>query len=70
MYDATTKAELALADAKSKAASANGGENMNKVIDFQKTCTLAGEVGYIYEVTYSAVDYQGKVVMRKFYVQF
>jgi hypothetical protein len=70
VYDATTKAELALADAKSKAASANGGENMNKVIDFQKTCTLAGEVGYIYEVTYSAVDYQGKVVMRKFYVQF
>lgn len=70
VYDATTKAELALADAKSKAASANGGENMNKVIDIQTTCTLAGEVGYIYEVTYSAVDYQGKVVMRKFYVQF
>ena len=70
VYDATTKAELALADAKSKAAAANGGENMNKVIDFQTTCTLAGEVGYIYEVTYSAIDYQGKVVMRKFYVQF
>ena len=70
VFDATTKAALPLADAKAKAATANGGNNMMKVIDSDKSCTLAGEVGYIYEVTYSAVDYHGKVVNKRFYVQF
>ena len=70
VFDATTKAALPLADAQAKAATANGGENMMKVIDGNKSCTLAGEVGYIYEVTYSAVDYHGKVVNKQFYVQF
>ena len=70
VFDATTKAALPLADAQAKAATANGGENMMKVIDGEKSCKLAGEVGYIYEVTYSAVDYHGKVVNKQFYVQF
>ena len=70
VFDATTKAALPLADAKAKAATANGGNNMMKVIDSEKSCTLAGEAGYIYEVTYSAVDYHGKVVNKRFYVQF
>ncbi|MBE6260210.1 MAG: hypothetical protein E7107_05195 [Prevotella sp.] len=70
VFDATTKAALPLADAQAKAAAANGGNNMMKVIDSEKSCTLAGEVGYIYEVTYSAVDYHGKVVNKRFYVQF
>lgn len=70
VFDATTKAALPLTDAQAKAAAANGGNNMMKVIDSEKSCTLAGEVGYIYEVTYSAVDYHGKVVNKRFYVQF
>ena len=70
VFDATTKAALPLADAKAKAATANGGNNMMKVIDSEKSCTLAGEAGYIYEVTYSAVDYHGKIVNKRFYVQF
>lgn len=49
---------------------ANGGENMKKVIDSEKSCTLNGQAGYIYEISYSAVDYHGKVTTKKFYVQF
>ena len=49
---------------------AANGENMLKVIDTEKTCTLNGQAGYIYEVSYSAVDYHGKIVTKKFYVQF
>lgn len=71
VFDATTKVELPLADAKAKAAVANQGENMLKVIDDGESyCTFSGEVGYIYEITYSAVDYHGKITNKKFYVQF
>jgi predicted nucleic acid-binding Zn-ribbon protein len=49
---------------------ANQGENMLKVIDSEKSCTLNGQAGYIYEITYTAVDYHGKVVARRFYVEF
>ena len=49
---------------------AANGENMLKVIDTEKTCTLNGQAGYIYEISYSAVDYHGKIVTKKFYVQF
>ena len=49
---------------------AANGENMLKVIDSEKTCTINGQAGYIYEIAYSAVDYHGKVVIKRFYVQF
>lgn len=49
---------------------AANGENMKKVIDSEKSCTLNGQAGYIYEISYSAVDYHGKVTTKKFYVQF
>ncbi len=49
--------------------SANG-ENMAKVIDSEKTCTINGQSGYIYEISYNAVDYHGKIVNKRFYVQF
>jgi len=49
---------------------AANGTNMLKVIDSEKTCTLNGQAGYLYEVSYSAVDYHGKIVTKRFYVQF
>ena len=49
---------------------ANNGKNLNKVIDGNTTCTLAGKTDYIYEVTYTAVDYAGHVAIRKYYVKF
>jgi hypothetical protein len=49
---------------------AANGENMLKVIDSEKTCTMNGQAGYTYEVAYSAVDYHGKVVIKRFYVKF
>lgn len=49
---------------------AANGENMKEVFDGMKTCTLNGQAGYIYEISYSAVDYHGKVTTKKFYVQF
>jgi hypothetical protein len=62
------KADRTKADA--SIGKAANGTNMLKVIDSEKTCTLNGEAGYIYEVSYSAVDYHGKIVTKRFYVQF
>ena len=42
---------------------AANGDNMLKVIDSEKTCTIKGQAGYTYEIAYSAIDYHGKVVM-------
>lgn len=62
--------EVAEATAKSMASAANG-ENMGKVITSDKTCTLnAGQSGYIYEITYTAIDYFGKVAIKHYYVRF
>ena len=62
--------EVAIGTAKSMAQAANG-TNMGKVIDSDATCVLnAGQSGYIYEITYTAVDYFGKVAIRKYYVKF
>lgn len=61
--------EVDLAAAKSLAQAANG-KNMGKVIEGNTTCTLNGQKGYIYEVTYMAVDYFGKVAINKYYVKF
>ena len=47
-----------------------GNENMGKVIDAEKTCTMNGQTGYIYEITYTAIDYFGKVAIKKYYVRF
>lgn len=70
VYDAKTKAELDLASAKSAAAAANGGKNMLKVVDGLENCSFNGETGKIYELTYTAVDYLGVVMIRKYYVEF
>lgn len=70
VYDAATKAELDLGEAKAVAAAANGGENMFKVVDGQDLCTFTGEAGKVYELTYTAVDYHGVVMIKKFYVEF
>ena len=63
-----TPADLSVAKAKAQAA--NGGENMNKVINGSVACKFNGEPGYIYEVLYTAVDYFGKVALKKYYVRF
>lgn len=49
---------------------AANGNNMLKVIDGDKTCTIKGQAGYTYEIAYSAIDYHGKVVIKRFYVKF
>lgn len=70
VYDAATGAELDLGEAQSLAAAANGGENMFKVVDGQKNCKFQGEAGKVYELTYTAVDFLGVVMIKKFYVEF
>ena len=70
VYDAATKQELALGEAQSLAKAANGGVNMFKVVDGLDNCTIKGETGKIYELTYTAVDYHGVVMIKKFYVEF
>ena len=62
------KADGSLAEA--SIGKAANGENMAKVIDSEKTCTINGQSGYIYEISYNAVDYHGKIVNKRFYVKF
>jgi len=70
VYDAATQEELDLGEAQSLAAAANGGANMFKVVDGLDNCSFKGEKGKIYELTYTAVDYHGVVMIKKFYVEF
>jgi len=70
VYDAKTKTELDLASAKAAAAAANSGKNMMKVVDGLENCSFNGEAGKIYELTYTAVDYLGVVMIRRYYVEF
>ena len=70
VYDAATAEELDLAEAKALAADANAGTNMFKVVDGMQNCEFKGEKGMIYELTYTAVDYLGVVMIKKFYVEF
>ena len=59
-----------LSEAAASVGQAANGENMKKVIDSEKSCTLNGQAGYIYEISYSAVDYHGKITTKRFYVKF
>ncbi len=52
------------------AARANNGNNMATVINGDAHCALYGEPGYLYEITYAAIDYHANEVKAKFYVQF
>jgi len=62
---------LAINEAKAKAQAANGGKNLKKVINGDDIyCKINGEPGYIYEVLYTAVDYYGKVALKKYYIRF
>ena len=70
VYDAATGAQLELGEAKSLAAEANAGTNMFKVVDGLENCEFKGEKGKIYELTYTAVDFLGVVMIKKFYVEF
>jgi len=63
------KTALSQSEAISKAQAA-AGDNFNKVIDGDTYVVLNGEKGYIYEVSYAAVDYHGLKTRRKFYVEF
>lgn len=69
VYDAATMTALPQATAIAKAQAASGA-NMGVVIDGDTTCKLKGESGYIYEVSYAAVDYHGLKTRRSYYVKF
>ena len=48
---------------------ANAAEGLNKVIDGgYSEINFVGQSGYTYEIIYSAADYSGKVVTKKFYL--
>lgn len=57
-------------DCKSKLTAANSGEKMNVVLDGnERVIELKGLAsGYVYEIAYSALDFQGKIATRKYYV--
>lgn len=69
VYDASTKAPLSQGEAIAKAQAA-AGKNFNQVISGDATLTISGEAGYIYEISYAAVDYHGMKTRQTFYVQF
>jgi len=70
VFKASDKSAVELSQAKTMANQANMGDNMKRVFDVDETCKFKGETGFIYEITYTAVDYHGKVAIKKFYVQF
>jgi flagellar hook-associated protein FlgK len=50
---------------------ANQGENMNKVLNggLKTKVTLSGlKEGYTYEIAYSALDYSGNIVTRRYFI--
>lgn len=57
-------------DCKSKLTAANSGEKMNVVLDGnEREIELNGlQSGYVYELAFSALDFQGKIATRKYYV--
>lgn len=68
VYD-SSKNPLPEATAISMAKAASG-ENMGIVIDGDTRVVIKGQAGYIYEVTYLAVDYHGYKNYRKYYLKF
>lgn len=59
-------------DCKSVLDEANNQQSINEVIDggYNGFIGFTGKAGYTYEILYTAVDYTGKVVVKKFYVTF
>ena len=59
------------ADCKAKLDAVNAQDKMNTVLDGDK-CTVVAtfQPGYLYVIAYSALDYSGKISMRKYYVQY
>lgn len=66
VYDADGN-QIANYEAEARAAN---GANMATVYSGKEKCTLNGKSGYIYEVTYAAVDFAGKIWVDKYYIQF
>ena len=56
-------------DCKTKLISANSSGDFNKVLEGStQTVTFTPAAGYIYEVLYSVLDYNGDITNRRFYV--
>ncbi len=69
VYDAATKAPLSQSEAIAKAQAA-AGQYFNQVISGDEHLQISGEAGYIYEISYAAVDYHGLKTRQTFYVEF
>lgn len=70
VYKGTASAQAGDASCKAALKSANdGGVNVNERLDGQthKVYMTGLKKGYTYEVAYSALDYSGKIVARKYY---
>jgi hypothetical protein len=52
------------------AKSANSAKYIDEVIDGSRYgVPFVGQAGYTYEIAYAALDFQGKVSMRKYYIR-
>lgn len=70
VFKGDASAQNGNSDCKSKLTAANSGEKMNVVLDGnERVIELNGLAsGYVYEIAYSALDFQGKIATRKYYV--
>lgn len=70
VFKGDASAQNGNSDCKSKLTAANSGEKMNVVLDGnERVVELNGLAsGYVYEIAYSALDFQGKIATRKYYV--
>jgi len=70
VFKGDASAQNGNSDCKSKLTAANSGEKMNVVLDGnERVIELNGLAsGYVYEIAFSALDFQGKIATRKYYV--
>lgn len=70
VFKGDASAQNGNSDCKSKLTAANSGEKMNVVLDGnERVIELKGLAsGYVYEIAFSALDFQGKIATRKYYV--
>ncbi len=71
VYNASSNAQAGNASCKAALEAVNAQSQVNEVVEGTvRSIPVTLKSGYVYEFSYSALDYQGKISMHKYYVQY
>ncbi len=71
VYNASSSAQAGNAACKAALDAVNAQSQVNEVVEGTvRSIPVTLKSGYVYEFSYSALDYQGKISMHKYYVQY